>query len=106
MSYALPAAVLLLIGALFFLAHRRGVLLAVASAVFLGACLASGLAYWAAATDYQDADGFIDCWPSCTAIQDATGWGVVLAPIVVLVAGAAIALALITRHGSTRSQQS
>ena len=105
MPFAAPTGVLLLVGILFFLAYRRGVLLTVALAVFLLAIAASALAYWAAATDYRDADGFVDCWPHCTAIQDATGWGVVLAPVVGLVAAVAVLGAVVSRHRSTPSRR-
>jgi hypothetical protein len=101
MPFAAPTGVLLAIAILFVFAYRRGVLLAVTAAVFLLACVASGLAYWAAATDYRDADGFVDCWPNCTAIQDATGWGVFLAPIVGLIAGITTLAALVIRRRST-----
>ena len=105
MPFAAPAGVLLAIAILFVFAYRRGVLLAVAVAIFVLACVASGLAYWAAATDYRDADGFIDCWPNCTAIQDATGWGVYLAPIVGIVAGIAAVAALVIRRRSTPTKR-
>jgi hypothetical protein len=103
MPFAAPAGVLLAIAIsfVFVFAYRRGVLLAVAAAVFLFACIASGLAYWAAATDYRDADGLGDCWPNCSAIQDATRWGVSVAPVLGLVAGITILVALVIRRRST-----
>lgn len=41
------------------------------------------------ASDYRDADGFMDCWPRCTAWQDAIGFAVFAGPalFVVLLAG-------------------
>jgi hypothetical protein len=37
--------------------------------------------------DYHDADGWVDCWPSCTALQRSVGAG--------LVGGAVLAAALV-----------
>jgi hypothetical protein len=79
---AVSAGVLVVVAVLLYLAHRRGQLLAASLVLFVLAVAASGLAYAAVATDYRDADGFVDCWPSCTAIQEATGFGIFLAPAV------------------------
>jgi hypothetical protein len=32
-------------------------------------------------TGYRDADGFIDCWPSCTLLQDVVGFVLFASPI-------------------------
>ena len=32
---------------------------------------AYGLANVMIASDYEDADGFVDCWPSCSGVQEA-----------------------------------
>lgn len=65
------------------------VVLAGAIAV-LGAVLALDvLAY---ATDFRDADGAIDCWPRCSAIQDTVKVsftiGAILLPVLFVVAAA------------------
>ena len=39
------------------------------------------VAWVAIATDFRDADGFIDCWPHCSALQEAVGIGVTWIPI-------------------------
>ena len=56
------------------------------------------LAVLAVATGSRDADGFIDCWPSCTPLQDATGavlwWGGVLLAVL-----AAVELAYLIARG-------
>ena len=31
------------------------------------------LAALAISTDWRDADGYVDCWPNCSAVQDAVG---------------------------------
>jgi hypothetical protein len=100
MPFVVPAAALLVVACLLFLAYRCGILLAVASAVFAVALITSALAYWATVTDYRDADGFVDCWPNCTAIQDATRWGAFFAPVVALIAAVAALFGLLARHRS------
>jgi hypothetical protein len=55
----------------------------------LAACLLALGMLWlamlaAVRTDWRDADGFIDCWPSCTLYQDATGVVLIGSPVVVL----------------------
>lgn len=49
---------------------------------------------WAAAltlfaTDTRDADGFMDCWPGCTLLQETVGFAFFAGPVmlVVLLAG-------------------
>ena len=46
------------------------------------ALAALDLVAWAAVgTDFRDADGFIDCWPYCTPLQEAVGMAVSWSPI-------------------------
>jgi hypothetical protein len=45
------------------------------------------------AADYRDADGFVDCWPGCTAWQTSVRWVLVGGPILAAVLAG---LALIT----------
>jgi hypothetical protein len=52
---------------------RRGRL---ASAALTAAAVVAGLwllAVLATSTGWRDADGWVDCYPSCSALQDATG---------------------------------
>jgi hypothetical protein len=47
------------------------------------------LALLAVRADYRDADGFIDCWPDCTAVHNAVGAALFYGPaaaVVVLIA--------------------
>jgi hypothetical protein len=74
----------LLVAAL-VVAARRGHLPATL-AVMLTVIAAS----WAAAavavrTDYRDADGFVDCWPYCSAFQDVIGGTLFYGPVAALV---------------------
>jgi 1,4-dihydroxy-2-naphthoate octaprenyltransferase len=74
------------------LAHRRGHLIAAAVAVLLLLAAAWVLAKVAYDRDYRDADGFVDCWPSCSPVQHAVGVSLFVAPLVaVLVACITIA---------------
>lgn len=54
-------------------AHRRGHLLATAVPVLMLLALAWVLAWIAQDTHYRNADGWIDCWPSCSPLQHAVG---------------------------------
>ncbi len=69
-----------------YLAHRIGRLLAVALAMIVVSGAAVVLAFVAIQRDFRDADGFMDCWPNCTAIQDVVGVTAFAAPIVFVVA--------------------
>lgn len=35
-------------------------------------------------TDYRDADGFMDCWPHCTVLQDVVGFVLFASPILLI----------------------
>ena len=55
-----------------------------ASVVLGGVVLLAALvvvAWVAIATDVGDADGFVDCWPNCTALQEIVGAAVFWAPV-------------------------
>lgn len=54
------------------------------------------LAVLAVRADYRDADGFIDCWPSCTAVHNAVGATLFYGPVAAILV--AIATALLARH--------
>jgi hypothetical protein len=54
----------------------------------VAACVLALGALWLAAlaavqTDWRDADGFVDCWPSCTLYQDTTGVILIWSPVAV-----------------------
>lgn len=70
---------------------------AVVALVLLAACFV--LALSAQATDFRDADGWIDCWPSCSGVQRATGAGLSYVPALgVLLSLAMIVLTLARRR--------
>lgn len=66
------------------LAHRRERLVAVAVAILVLLVAGWAFAFAAAATDYHDADGFIDCWPHCSVLQDAVGGSLFFGPVLAL----------------------
>jgi hypothetical protein len=78
--------------------NRRRLITATAPPLLiLGAFFALALA--AKETDFQDADGWIDCWPSCSVVQTATGAGLSWAPALgLLLAAATIVIALVKRR--------
>lgn len=92
----LLAVLFLVPAALVYLGWRRGRLGRTLVAVGAGLLGLWGLSALAVETDYRDADGFVDCWPSCTAFQDAVRIGFlgVLPALVgvVLLAGALLVI--------------
>lgn len=69
--------------------------------IALGAA-AFALAELAISTDYRDADGEVDCWPTCSAVQDATGVGFYGGLLVVLVGAVGLLVAAaLRRRGPT-----
>jgi hypothetical protein len=60
------------------------------------------LANQAIETDWHDADGFIDCWPHCTAHQKAIQAVFWLAPVT---AGLLLVVALVSAIVRARSQR-
>jgi len=78
--------------------HRLGVALVITA---FGVASLWLLTEAAIRTDYRDADGHIDCWPHCTALQDGVGALHVLAPVTLL-ALILVMAALIVRYASRR----
>lgn len=74
------------------LAWWRGRLWVALLAVILALASMWGLAFVATWTDYRDADGWVDCWPACTLLQDGVGTVLVLGPLVI---AASLLLALV-----------
>ena len=75
------------------LAARRGHLLLASVGVLTAVAGMWLLAVLTVRADYRDADGFIDCWPSCTAVHNAVGATLFYGPIaavLVLIATAAL----------------
>jgi hypothetical protein len=70
LELALSILVVILLGAVLVYASRRRRLLPATAGIIAALALGWGLAAQAVAVDYRDADGFVDCWPSCTAFQD------------------------------------
>ena len=75
-----------------------------------GVTLALGAA-WAVAKelvrrDWRDADGYIDCWPNCSAVQDGVALAIWVGPVllVVLIVAAGV-LAAITGPRGVRGQR-
>ena len=94
------------LGSFLCLAWRHNRLAPAFMAVTAGSALLWGLAFTAIWTDYRDADGFLDCWPSCTAFQVAIASTFWYGAVMFLVLGVfAVALGAITarrRRGSRR----
>jgi hypothetical protein len=99
----LPAGMVVMVVALLYGGWRRGRL-----GLAAGAAAAGLLAIWiaaaiAVATDYRDADGMMDCWPSCTAFQDTVQVAYLFSlPLLLLAALAALVLwfvAVMRRRG-------
>jgi hypothetical protein len=107
-SLIVPAAVVAIvlapILALIALASRpsRGglVLLALAAAV----CACWLLFVQLVANDYRDADGFVDCWPHCTAWQESVSWVLFLGPIVACVLAGLALVTILRGRGFSRSR--
>jgi hypothetical protein len=65
--------------------HRRlGIAFVVLTAVMVFVWV---LAYAAISRDYRDADGWVDCWPNCTAYQNAVGGTFILGPAMFVLLG-------------------
>ena len=82
---------------------RRVLGVAAATLALLGVWGASLLAI---GTDYRDADGHMDCWPRCTAYQEAVGvafWGALPALGLVIVSTVlAVAVSALRRRAARR----
>ena len=96
-----PAVVL---GALLVASWRRRRLGPMFLAVVAVLAAAWALAFAAQAADFRDADGWVDCWPHCSLLQEAVGRTLFYAPIdAVLLAILANALAFVGRRRSRGS---
>lgn len=92
---------LLAFGFLLFIAWRRGRLAHMFIAVTVVLAAAWGLALAAIWTDYRDADGFVDCWPSCSHFQRAVASAFWYGPVMFVLLGLfAGGLAIITYRTS------
>jgi hypothetical protein len=80
------------------LAHRRGHLIAAAIPLLLFLAAAWSLAKVAYDRDYRDADGFVDCWPSCSPVQHAVGVSLFVAPLAALLVACITILGLAIRR--------
>ena len=88
------------IGVLLYVAHRRGHLVAVGLALLALSAAAFGLAFAAMQTQWRDADGWADCWPSCEPIHELTRLGLFFTPGIVLLVGLALAFGAVARRHS------
>jgi hypothetical protein len=77
------------LGAMAVGSKRNRLVLALSMSVLVlaGLWLATAIAVY---TDWRDADGFVDCWPNCSAYQDASG-AILLGAPAVLAAWLAVA---------------
>lgn len=80
--------VLVAFGLLLFIAWRRERLARAFVAVTAVLVVAWGAALAAIWTDYRDADGFVDCWPSCSHFQHAVASAFWYGPAIFVVLGA------------------
>jgi hypothetical protein len=80
----IPGVAFVVLVALLILAQRgRRLGAALVAIVLAGAAL--WLVSWIAIrSDYRDADGYVDCWPDCTPLQDGVAIGFWLVPIAVV----------------------
>jgi hypothetical protein len=84
---------------LFIARHRRlGLAFLTETIVFIAGW---SLARAAVESDYRDADGYVDCWPSCTVLQDAVKLALLIGPLlwVGLAVVAAVLVAAYRRRG-------
>ncbi|MEX2210839.1 MAG: hypothetical protein WD689_03650 [Gaiellaceae bacterium] len=87
------------LGWLLYTAWRRGRLGWAFAAVAVLLAVAWLLAAAAVQTHFHDADGFVDCWPHCGALQTAVSWTLFYGPIyLVLLAVLAAVLAAVDRR--------
>jgi hypothetical protein len=78
---------LVVFGSLLFIAWRRGRLARMFVAVTVVLVVAWGLALAAIWTDYRDADGFVDCWPSCSHFHRAVASAFWYGPVMFVLLG-------------------
>jgi hypothetical protein len=74
-------------GLLLFIAWRRGRLARMFVTITVVLAVAWGLALAAIWTDYRDADGFVDCWPSCSYVQRAVASAFWYRPVMFVLLG-------------------
>jgi len=60
------------------------------------------LAWVAERTDFHDADGWGDCWPSCSAIQTATGATLTYGTLLLAFVGVVSVASLVRPYRRTR----
>jgi hypothetical protein len=89
--------VLAVLVALLVAANRRRRLRSAFAAVTVVLVSTWVLAWLAVRADYRDADGFIDCWPSCSVLQDSVGGTLFLAPLLWITLGVVAAVLAASR---------
>jgi hypothetical protein len=94
-------AVLVLIACL-VVAERRGRLLTACAGILAALGTAWGLALVAVENDYRDADGFVDCWPYCSPLQEAVGATPVYGPLAALLVILTTTVVAVLRRRRTR----
>lgn len=102
-AYTTPL-VLVAFGLLLFIAWRRGRLARTFVAVTGVLAVAWGVALAAIWTDYRDADGFVDCWPSCSHFRNAVASAFWYGPVMFVLLGVfAGVLGIVTARREGRS---
>ena len=93
---ALASVVLIALGLLAG-AWVRGRLGLASGIVFVVAVVAWAADFVALTSDYRDADGFVDCGESCTAMHRLAALGFVAPPLLISLAAAGMLVALVAR---------
>ena len=83
-------------------AERRGRLLTAFAGMLASLGTAWGLALGAVANDYRDADGFVDCWPYCSPLQEAVGATLFYGPVAALLVILTTTVLAVLRRRRTR----
>lgn len=82
---------------------RLGVAVLAVTALLAAAWL---LAKAAVRADYRDTDGYVDCWPACSLLQEMVGWAIWYGPLLFIALGllAAVLAAITGPRGQAGSQ--
>lgn len=104
-AYVTPLLLAVLAGCL-IAAWKRGRLAVAFGLLTIVLGIVWGLALAAIWTDYRDADGFVDCWPSCSRFQDGVEWAFWFTPVLfVVLAFLAGVLGVISVRRGRRAQK-
>jgi hypothetical protein len=82
-GFVTAAAIFVMLAVSLEVARRRHRLSAALAAIVLAATALWVFAFVAIRTDYHDADGATDCWPSCTLLQEGVAVAILWVPAAV-----------------------